>query len=129
MLYRMLSVLETERLQPVNRVLRQCLYPHISQKYSRVCSCLVQVLKDEYRLMGYLAAMRVCLHVNCILVQSFCVELSIMLSIMYRKLMQSMVLNKFLTLRKKMKLVGQKSLASMKIFNFQSITNIYYFTI
>lgn len=52
-------MLETERLQPVNLVLRKCLYPHISQKYYRVCTRLVQILKEEYRLMGYLAAMRV----------------------------------------------------------------------
>lgn len=56
---RMLSILETERLQPVNLVLRKCLYPHISQKYYRVCTRLVLILKEEYRLMGYLAAMRV----------------------------------------------------------------------
>ena len=52
-----------------------------------------------------------------------CVNVFLVMSIMYRKLMQSMVLNKFLTLWKKMKLVGQKSSASMKILNFQSITN------
>ncbi|XP_061182795.1 gamma-tubulin complex component 5-like [Saccostrea echinata] len=54
----MLSVLETERLQPINLILKQCLYPHITQKYSKVCTCLVQILKEEYNLMGYLAAMR-----------------------------------------------------------------------
>ncbi|XP_055996966.1 gamma-tubulin complex component 5-like isoform X2 [Ostrea edulis] len=55
---KMLNVLETERLHPINLVLRQCLYPHITHKYSRVCTRLVQILKEEYHLMDYLAAMR-----------------------------------------------------------------------
>ncbi|KAK3087994.1 hypothetical protein FSP39_013230 [Pinctada imbricata] len=54
----MLSSISTDNLRPVNLILEQCLYPHVVQKYTKVCSRLVQILKEDYRLMDYLAAMR-----------------------------------------------------------------------
>ncbi|CAC5390042.1 TUBGCP5 [Mytilus coruscus] len=46
-------------LQPIDQLLQKCLYPHIKQKYVHVCSKLVQILKEEYHLMEYLATMRI----------------------------------------------------------------------
>ncbi|XP_076082498.1 gamma-tubulin complex component 5-like [Mytilus galloprovincialis] len=45
-------------LQPIDQLLQKCLYPHIKHKYVHVCSKLVQILKEEYHLMEYLATMR-----------------------------------------------------------------------
>ncbi|XP_060067402.1 gamma-tubulin complex component 5-like [Ylistrum balloti] len=45
-------------LQPLSVMLQECLYPHIQQQYSKICTHLVVMLKNEYHLMEYLASMR-----------------------------------------------------------------------
>ncbi|XP_021343427.1 gamma-tubulin complex component 5-like isoform X1 [Mizuhopecten yessoensis] len=45
-------------LQPLSIMLQECLYPHIRQQYSKICTRLVIILKEEYHLMEYLASMR-----------------------------------------------------------------------
>jgi len=49
----------SDNLRPVDTLLQQCLYSHVRHKYNKVCNRLVQILKDDYKLMEYLAAMRV----------------------------------------------------------------------
>ncbi|KAK3589216.1 hypothetical protein CHS0354_020077 [Potamilus streckersoni] len=55
---RILDLLDTENLQPVELILQQCLYPLIIKRYHKVCTHLVRILKEDYNLMEYLAAMR-----------------------------------------------------------------------
>ncbi|XP_033727239.1 gamma-tubulin complex component 5-like isoform X2 [Pecten maximus] len=45
-------------LQPLSVMLQECLYPHIQTQYSKICTHLVVMLKEEYHLMEYLASMR-----------------------------------------------------------------------
>ncbi|GFO07541.1 gamma-tubulin complex component [Plakobranchus ocellatus] len=45
-------------LQPLLKLCGSCLYPHISLRYRTVCSKLVQILKEEYDLMGCIHAMQ-----------------------------------------------------------------------
>ncbi|KAL3889915.1 hypothetical protein ACJMK2_002233 [Sinanodonta woodiana] len=55
---RILHPLDTENVQPVELILQQCLYPLIIERYHKVCNHLVRILKEDYNLMEYLAAMR-----------------------------------------------------------------------
>ena len=58
-LYRLINSLDLEKLQPVELILQESLYPHIERQYERVCSKLVQILKTQYKLMECLASIKV----------------------------------------------------------------------
>ncbi|KAM8977453.1 gamma-tubulin complex component 5 [Pelodytes ibericus] len=49
---------ESVTCQSFELTLRSCLYPHIDQQYLQCCGSLMQTLKEDYRLMEYLQAMR-----------------------------------------------------------------------
>ncbi|XP_075937639.1 gamma-tubulin complex component 5 [Anarhichas minor] len=44
--------------QTFELTLRSCLYPHIQKRYIECCGNLMRTLKKDYRLLGYLQAMR-----------------------------------------------------------------------
>ncbi|XP_074492837.1 gamma-tubulin complex component 5 isoform X1 [Sebastes fasciatus] len=44
--------------QTFELTLRSCLYPHIEKRYIECCGNLMRTLKKDYRLLGYLQAMR-----------------------------------------------------------------------
>ncbi|XP_040039353.1 gamma-tubulin complex component 5 [Gasterosteus aculeatus] len=44
--------------QTFELTLRSCLYPHIQRRYVECCGNLMKTLKKDYRLLGYLQAMR-----------------------------------------------------------------------
>ncbi|XP_034387172.1 gamma-tubulin complex component 5 isoform X2 [Cyclopterus lumpus] len=44
--------------QTFELTLRSCLYPHIERRYVECCGNLMKTLKKDYRLLGYLQAMR-----------------------------------------------------------------------
>ena len=46
-------------MSPIQLVVQECLYPHIRQRYTTVCTGLLRILKEEFLLMDYLGAMRV----------------------------------------------------------------------
>ncbi|XP_002738419.1 gamma-tubulin complex component 5-like [Saccoglossus kowalevskii] len=48
----------TDRPLDIQLVMHRCLYPHIIKKCNRASSHLVKLLKTEYHLLDYLAAMR-----------------------------------------------------------------------
>ncbi|XP_013414718.1 gamma-tubulin complex component 5 isoform X2 [Lingula anatina] len=56
--YNFSDMLEGETLQPIQVVLRHCLYPHITQKYNRVCTKLLDTLKTDYKMLHYMETMR-----------------------------------------------------------------------
>uniref|UniRef100_A0A4W4GMR4 Gamma-tubulin complex component n=1 Tax=Electrophorus electricus TaxID=8005 RepID=A0A4W4GMR4_ELEEL len=49
---------ESVTCQTFELTLRSCLYPHIERRYIECCGNLMRTLKKDYRLLGYLQAMR-----------------------------------------------------------------------
>ncbi|XP_030647511.1 gamma-tubulin complex component 5 [Chanos chanos] len=49
---------ESVTCQTFELTLRSCLYPHIQRRYVECCGNLMTTLKKDYRLLGYLQAMR-----------------------------------------------------------------------
>uniref|UniRef100_A0A8C1LVH5 Gamma-tubulin complex component n=1 Tax=Cyprinus carpio TaxID=7962 RepID=A0A8C1LVH5_CYPCA len=49
---------ESVTCQTFELMLRSCLYPHIERRYIECCGNLMRTLKKDYRLLGYLQAMR-----------------------------------------------------------------------
>uniref|UniRef100_A0AAR2IY50 Gamma-tubulin complex component n=1 Tax=Pygocentrus nattereri TaxID=42514 RepID=A0AAR2IY50_PYGNA len=49
---------ESVTCQTFELTLRSCLYPHIEKRYIECCGNLMRTLKKDYRLLGYLQAMR-----------------------------------------------------------------------
>ncbi|CAH2223398.1 gamma-tubulin complex component 5 isoform X2 [Pelobates cultripes] len=49
---------ESVTCQSFELTLRSCLYPHIDKQYLQCCGNLMQTLKEDYRLVEYLQAMR-----------------------------------------------------------------------
>lgn len=49
---------ESVTCQTFELTLRSCLYPHIERRYVECCGNLMRTLKKDYRLLGYLQAMR-----------------------------------------------------------------------
>ncbi|XP_064652769.1 gamma-tubulin complex component 5-like [Lineus longissimus] len=53
-----LENLKCSSLVPIQLILKQCLYPHITSRYEYISSQLLQILWNDYQLADYLAAMR-----------------------------------------------------------------------
>ncbi len=51
--------LELGHLAPIELMLEKCMYPYIIQRYDTVCATLLQILKEEHKLLEYFAVIRV----------------------------------------------------------------------
>ena len=56
---RRINSLDVGHLVPIQLLLNKCLYPGIISRYQHVCRHLLEVLKTDYHLLNYFAAMRV----------------------------------------------------------------------
>ena len=57
--FRRINSLDVGHLVPIQLLLNKCLYPGIISRYQHVCRHLLEVLKTDYHLLNYFAAMRV----------------------------------------------------------------------
>ena len=51
--------LDLKQRGPIQLILKNCFYPHVLERYERVCSKLIEIFKEEYNLMDHLALIRV----------------------------------------------------------------------